>query len=341
MKNKQFTVYHIFALALVLFLIVPLTKVYAYTTPFYAYGEVYTTSALWFPTVPAPDWKFQNDTSGAPVSISISAGHTNDEIGGYYSDGSTLTPVYYRPASYGSVSADAGMGSIKAYSSTYHGSTGGTPVSWEVQLPGTNPFIHTPLNWGDASAFGYIRNVWEITSTDGSLQTGDPVSIEANLNIEGILSGNTSTVRAMLFLNKIENIEWLNFTEYINFATVDDHFYDDLAPVLQYMNTRDQSGSISLSQPNSTTMNFQVGDIIVMEALLETTSFLINDGLERSTKADFENTLEAFLLPQTSGAGLELYGDPVPIPGTIWLLVCGFIGLLGLKKRQSNRSYQK
>lgn len=208
---------------------------------------------------------------------------------------------------------------------------GGVPVSWEVQLPGTNPFTYQPDTWGESSSFGYIRSVWEITSPDGSLPVGTPVVAQANLNIEGELVGYSNTVRAMLFLNTINDVSWLDQQEYLTFSVVDDFW---LTPELSFEKSRDDSGTDIIDSSDSVNKDFQVGDIIVLEALLGTSSTLSNDGIERTIRADFENTLQTSLSIVTTGADLQLYGNPIPIPGGVWLLGSGLAGLLFVRRRK-------
>lgn len=325
MKKNQCLFFYFFYFAVLLSKPIP---VEAFTSPNYSFGEVYATSAYWWPDATAPDWVMDHDLDGSATPISISDGHTSSDIHGYY--GVNHIPVPYRPASFGSVTSNAQNGSIQAYSGTSHDSNGGEPVTWEVQLPGTNPFEYQPFTWGEASSFGYIRSAWEITSSDGSLQAGDPVTIQANLNIDGILNGDTSTVRGMLFLNGIDGVTWLDIEEYIRFGDVEDLF---LTPDISFDDSREQGGSSSISFPGSTQKVFQVGDVIVMEALLGTTSFLNNDGIERSTYADFANTLESDISVQTSGADLTPYVSNVPIPGAFWLFATGLFELVWFKRK--------
>lgn len=328
MRKKHTISHRSLVLVFGLFLFTPHLPANAFTVPYYSFGEVHTTSAVWVPNVPRPTLIPESAQQGAPTPVSVSAGHEKGDLWGFV--GIDQTPVNYDPTGFGSVTSQAASGSIQALSSAYHGGNGGIPVSWMVQLPGTNPFEFQPFTWGEASSFGYIRSVWEITS-DGSLPVGETVTIQANLDVGGVLSGYDSTVRAMLFLNGKDDVWWLDAQEYLDFSVVDDFA---LQPTLEYFNFQDVADSTSVGHSDVNQQDFKVGDIIVMEALLLTTSTLANDGIERSAGADFENTLGAFLTVQTPGASLELFGNPVPIPGAAWLFGSGLIGLVGFARRK-------
>ena len=150
------------------------------------------------------------------------------------------------------------------------------------------------------------------------------------MDLDGVLSGYESSVRAAVFLNKIADVSWLQWQEYMDFSVVDDF---NLQPILQYSNFRDESGSTNVLRSDSDQQDFQVGDVIVLEALLGTTSVLANDGISRTTLADFENTLETSLLVLTPGGDLNL----VPVPAAAWLFGSGLLSLLCFARRERTK----
>ncbi len=48
-------------------------------------------------------------------------------------------------------------------------------------------FTITPPYWGESQSTSYLRSVWRVQSANGSLQPGDPVSVEASIALDGTL----------------------------------------------------------------------------------------------------------------------------------------------------------
>ncbi len=140
------------------------------------------------------------------------------------------------------------------------------------------PFCYSPPStWGYESSYGYLRKVVVVQST-GSLQTGDPVDINANLSSQGVHEGDGyAESTAVLLLNKISETPWWRGgmgREYLRWG--------DIADILgnsQYMNNMLGNLVMNLNNSDDTTATVAIGDTIILEVAFRNTISLDNPGI--------------------------------------------------------------
>lgn len=288
------------------------------------------------------------------VSLYTNADSSSGAAGSYYSDdGPGVSSVSWPPpmgmgpnagAGAGKAWADPENGTIKVKAEGVQNNSSGDPIV----IGG----IQTPTYVGGADAFGYTRSSWEVVS-DGTLQPGDPVSLDLSLSIEGSFAGNPSTegpacIRAALLLNKIDDVWWLDgglYGDYqFNFGGIDDGL---IFPTFDYMTTNLAGPNVNITLPTGSSglpifpdaeiPTSSVGDVLVMETLFDAYAYLKNDGYGGNIEADFYNTLQSSLTVTTTGASLVPYGGPTtaPIPEpSSFLLLGGGLGCLLIWRRK-------
>ena len=238
-------------------------------------------------------------------------------------------------ASWGGIIVDQEEGKISSLVGATNDDDGPT-AQYCVDNPfGTGPICYgIPSTWGYGSAYGYIRKVVSVES-DGTLQPGDPVEIEASLSLQGDGVQSGSHVRPVLFLTRMGDAEWHTWGEYLNWGGVEDVLGtpDMVDSMLGYMDL-----SVIPVDPtdytNSISASVSVGDVIVMETMFRAYSSLDNpgsDGQNEETWAGSEpvdlkthlsnattehvkefvqqngNTVQSFITATTQGAVLVPY----------------------------------
>jgi hypothetical protein len=313
-------------------------------TPYYSFSEFYGqggyVNAAPGVLTPSGGMSSEYDSEEAAGTSSVAGGQA------WWTSGTgsvSIAPISAQ--GWGEVTSNPETGVISSRSGAHHTDTGGDKVSYYVQLPGTNLFQYTPFTWGNGSAFGYIRMLWEV-GTDGALNFGDSVELSGGLNVEGVFDGEDDmTMRATIMLNQVDNAFWLDAAEYINYGGLEDIVLPDSAAMSNMLWFEDVSRHSDASDDVdinlSSLIDVSVGDFILMEAMLETTAALPNDGIGRAIWAEFGNTLQTSLSSDTFGATLIPYGTggnngnaPVPEPSTFLLLGGGLAGLAFYARRR-------
>ncbi|MGQ9645898.1 MAG: BACON domain-containing protein [Thermodesulfobacteriota bacterium] len=143
-----------------------------------------------------------------------------------------------------------------------------------------------PPTWGFGYGYGYLRQVMRVES-DGTLPKGALVEIKANISIEGVFDGDdSSSVEALVILNKIENATWLQGQN----QCITWSYAQEMIPIyspntLGYKQFRADSttavdqnndGLKDFSIADSITANVNVGDIVVVETFLRSELSLVN-----------------------------------------------------------------
>lgn len=313
-------------------------------TPFYSYS----------------DYDGQGGSINSTLDASIEHGSqegagTTSVAGGqpwWASDGQSVSISGISSQGWGEVTSDPQSGAIHSRSGAHHTDTNGLSVEYQVTMdidPYPVTFINEPPDWGKGASYGYIRALWEV-GTDGSLSTGDSVELMGWLNVSGEFSGeNFMDMRAVMMVNRVEDAFWLDNREYIDNSILEDVILPDTVAIdnmLWFLNYYRDSGMTDTDDEvninSSSTIEANVGDIILMEAILKTSAVLPNDGTGRDIWAEFGNTLESSLIANTQGVVLIPYfGDnddngnnaPVPEPATLFLLGAGFLGIGVLRRR--------
>lgn len=201
---------------------------------------------------------------------------------------------------------------------------------WDVVTPfGT--FHVVPANWGEAYAETYLRSVWRIDPGDGALAPGDPVQVTARFQLTGnVDNGPNARFGAAVLLNTRTDASWVSNTEAIDLHTVRDMIGRGL-PFGHVLRDGNTSGPVSLDE--SYTGTFHVGDVLVMETLLDVNAGAPNDGNQKEVWSRFDQSLHSAIQMQTPGAVLVA----VPEPGT-WAMLAAGLGLLGfVARRRSSR----
>jgi hypothetical protein len=134
-----------------------------------------------------------------------------------------------------------------------------------------------PSTWGEGISYGYLRKVVVVQST-GSLQTGDPVNINANLTVQGTYTGDDwdALSTGVLFLNKTNSAYWLLGginREYLKWGDVEDILGTPviLSSMLGYM-------VLNPNNNDDITATVAIGDIIIVEVAFNNTIKHSNPG---------------------------------------------------------------
>lgn len=225
-----------------------------------------------------------------------------------------------------SVNANPNTGSISLYTRAAHAVIG--KMGWWVDFPFSNPFYYEPQTFGLSTASGYVRNTYQLVST-GEVQPGTPVTVHTNIDLEGVFDDYpTSGIKVAVLINNVEDAYWTESNHGINFG-----FIEDMGiPAWRFSTENSSETDISLS--NQFDKQFEVGDLIVLEALLVGYSSLanINDG-RVDTFADFQSTLKTTLSVNTAGVSLKA----VPLPAAFFTFNSALLGFAGLRSLARRR----
>lgn len=198
-------------------------------------------------------------------------------------------------------------------------------------------------NGGFGSAYGYISQVFRV-GTDGTLQTGDNVSVDINMLLQGMIDSqsNFGNVQGMILLNHYDpTYKYSNFDgsqiDYMPLGTFQDIFFDPAGSGIfpQLLGSVQHSDSVN---PVSDFVNFQgtasadvnVGDVLIMESMIFVENHLAYSDNFSYSWTDFQNTLNSSLTTATLGATI----NAVPVPAAVWLFGSGLIGLIGIARRK-------
>jgi len=134
-----------------------------------------------------------------------------------------------------------------------------------------------PSTWGEGISYGYMRKVVVVQST-GTLQTGDPVDINASLEVQGTYEGDgwDALSKGVLFLSKMSETFWLAGIvgrEYLRWSDVEDILGtpDILNSMLGYL-------VIDLNSDDDITATVAIGDTIIVEVAFNNTVKHTNPG---------------------------------------------------------------
>jgi hypothetical protein len=226
-----------------------------------------------------------------------------------------------------SVSANPNTGSINLYTRAAHAVSG--KMGWWVDFPLSNPFYYEPQTFGLSTASGYVRNTFQLVSTTGDVQPGTPVTVHTNIDLEGVFDDYpTSGIKLAVLTNKLEDAYWTESNHGINFG-----FIEDMGiPAWRFSTENSSETDISFS--NQFDKQFEVGDLIVLEALFVGYSSLANIGDGRvDTFADFQSTLKTTLSVNTAGVSLKA----VPLPAAFFTFNSALLGFAGLRSLARRR----
>lgn len=276
---------------------------FAYNAPYYSYGETWTHDYSISP--------YPNDSSAfeGPSGGNIYSGTDiwNWGVG-------TVVPGDY--AQGGQIQVNPATGVIQGQTETF----------------GYNAIT------GDAAAYGYMSQAFRVTS-DGSLNTGESVSVQANLVLDGEFSGRgLGNVQGFVFLNKIDNsaqnLYYHNY-DYLDWGTADQISWDSnmtdaMLGLISFERYKTDSAGFNVNINETISGDVAVGDIVLIETMLwiETNAHSTSD--VEYNHADFANTLSSQLSSLTAGATLE----PVPVPPSALLIGVGLAGLVGLRRKK-------
>lgn len=198
------------------------------------------------------------------------------------------------------------------------------------------------MNGGYAEAYGYMSQVFSV-GTNGALNPGDSVSVDANMLLEGIIESQSAfgNVYGMVLLNhydpayKYDNFDGSQI-DHMPLFTFQDVFFSNPSDFFpQFLGSVQHSANVSTSPVNflgSTSANVNVGDVLIMETMLFVDNHLGTSENLGESWTDFQNTLSSSLTTTTAGATI----NAVPIPAAIWLFGSGLIGLVGVARRKKS-----
>lgn len=222
---------------------------------------------------------------------------------------------------YSASSADPFAGVIRAESGAR--SLANSVVEWDVTTPfGT--FHIVPPYWGEGQSEAYVHSTWRIASPDGSLRPGDPVSVTGTLTLSGVVAnGPAASYKAALALTERTNAGWLAGSEFTDIGVLEDLAGRGQTEGFVLVEGDDPAG---LPRSVEFTLEFHVGDELVMELLLRTMAGVPNDGIPKEVWARFGQTLAGGIATGTPGAVLV----PIPEPGTYAMLLAG-LGVVAVR----------
>ncbi len=235
-------------------------------------------------------------------------------------------------------------GTVGVRDGAFH--VGGGPVPLRcVDFMGSQ--ICQPVtNWGHAVSEASIRQAF-VVGSDGSLAPGDPVTIQADLLLQGMFTDDPESgidpisvpnghIDAALLLSLYDPTD-------PNLA-LDDFDYLDWGLVEDIMNTPvlaaeletsivvgfDSTLASNIDHSEQRTIDVAVGDVIVLDLVMRGIAVLQNDDEGGLIWAEFDDTLGGSLTPLTAGATLA----PIPEPSTALLLGLGMSGMALLRRRR-------
>ncbi|MFO1320546.1 MAG: PEP-CTERM sorting domain-containing protein [Burkholderiales bacterium] len=203
-------------------------------------------------------------------------------------------------------------------------------AAWDASTPfGT--FHVVPPHWGESYTETYLRSVWRIDATGDRLAVGDPVQVTAHLQLDGLIDNPPdSGFAAALLLNTQGDAQWIGATEFVPLHTVRDMI--GMGRTFNYLlREGSTAGPVNLDEPLSLT--FHVGDMLVLESMLDVDAGAPNDGNPKEVWSRFDATLRSTIQVNTPGAILVA----VPEPET-WAMLAAGLGLLTIATtRRGNR----
>lgn len=192
---------------------------------------------------------------------------------------------------------------------------------------------------GYGDAYGYISQIFRVGS-DGALQSGDAVSLDLAMALQGTIDSNASgQVAGVVTVNHYDaGFQYQdglgNPLDYMPRGTFEDLMFsldtlDQMPGAVRYYGNAMNPGPVNFSGTDS--VDVQVGDVLIVEGMLLTSNTMngYQDGVTYSW-IDFNNTLSSSLTPVTEGATL----NPVPLPPAIQLFAGGVVLLLSRVRRK-------
>ncbi len=292
-----------FLMGIIFYFLLLNTNASAYIAPYYSYGET------WVHDYSISTFPYETDTFEGPSGGSALAGsdiwnwgNVVIEVGDY--------------AQGGKIIVNPGTGIMKGQTETF----GYGAIT------------------GSATASGYMSQAFRVTS-DGSLNIGDSVSVQANFALDGEFSGpGRGNVKGIVFLNKVDNSNqdmYYHSNDYLDFGLADQIYWEDdittnaMLGLIYFAEYKTGVAGFSIDFNETIEADVSVGDIVLIETMLWIeTNAISTDGVQYS-HADFDNTLSSQLSSLTAGATLE----PVPVPSSILLLLPGIMILFGIKRK--------
>ncbi len=279
----------------------------AVVAPYYAYGDIYTRYGY-------PDYSDIESVNNAGAGpLYVEGGNKWWCPSDFPSCGVSIEGG--DRSAWGAVRLDPATGALgAAAASLAYGSTGNI------------------IYGGYARSYGYISQVFRVGS-DGSLQVGDSVSIDASMLLSGTIDSWSSNAQiAGLTMvdyydpgQKYQDYEG-NLLDYMPVSTFEDVlFWDEyLNQQLGFVRYFGDKNSSLVSFQGGTSFDVAVGDLLVMETMIYVSNDLgPREDLSESW-SEFRDTLTVDLETTTPGATL----NAVPVPASIYLFVSGALFLL-------------